>query len=271
MIRRNRLLQTVFCWLITALWMQPLAAARPVISELVPGGTATSGVEGIALPSPIPVNPPASSPFAAETELFPAVTKTIGSVIFLVGLILTVAFLLKRFMPQRFGAVAGRRQIEVLENVAFGDRQSLTLVRAGNTNLLLARTASGISLLEHVELLPAGGEIVAPEASSAEEPAVADTNQPALSGGRCETKVSLRRRFEAVCGRLRQGATRLWSLTRQLKTSWPHNSRQKKVGGAVSFNEILQSELATGSSRQSGASGELLSRLSQIRSQLQSQ
>ena len=102
--------------------------------------TANGPKSGLSFPSALP----AEMPFRGDAELFSSATRATGSVVLLVGLILIGAFLLKRYWPGRFGAVAGERHIEVLETVALGERQSLTLVQVGQSRLLLARTAGSI-------------------------------------------------------------------------------------------------------------------------------
>jgi flagellar biosynthetic protein FliO len=96
----------------------------------------------------VPVQGPASSD--GESQL--SVTKTLGSILIVLALILVFAFSLKRYMPHRFGTGGKRRFIHILENVSLGEKRSLTLVRIDQEHLLLANTPANIFLIKEINL-----------------------------------------------------------------------------------------------------------------------
>lgn len=96
----------------------------------------------------VPLQAPASSD--GESQL--SVTKTLGSILIVLALILVFAFCLKRYMPHRFGTSGKRRLIHILENVSLGEKRSLTLVRIDQEHLLLANTPANISLIKEINL-----------------------------------------------------------------------------------------------------------------------
>jgi flagellar biosynthetic protein FliO len=96
----------------------------------------------------VPLQTPNSS--VGESQI--SVTKTVGSILFILALILVFAFCLKRYMPLRFEAGGKRRLIHILENVSLGEKRSLTLIRIDQENLLLANTPTSISLIKEINL-----------------------------------------------------------------------------------------------------------------------
>ena len=141
----------VNCIALTARPVSGEVATDDAVSASSKAVDTTAGPKlGLTFPSALP----AEMPFRGDAELFSSATRATGSVVLLVGFILIGSFLLKRYWPGRFGAVAGQRHIEVLETVALGERQNLTLVQVGQSRLLLARTAGSITLLDRTELVP---------------------------------------------------------------------------------------------------------------------
>ena len=172
------------------------------------------------------------------------------------GLILIGTFLLKRYWPGRFGAVAGERHIEVLETVALGERQSLTLVQVGQSRLLLARTAGTITLLDRAEVLAE---------ALLEDEMDAQAEQQAGQGNavRAVMPVSVRV-FKPIEARLKAVLARLGTSLRRL----PSKPNSIPAVKAPSFEQIMHAELGAAASTAARSSG---SRLSEIRNQLQAE
>jgi len=213
--------------------------------------TSNGPKSGLSFPSALP----AEMPFRGDAELFPSATRATGSVVLLVGFILIGAFLLKRYWPGRFGAVAGERHIEVLETVALGERQSLTLVQVGQSRLLLARTAGSITLLDRAEIAP--------------DTAI-DSEMEALPGRPEENR-------NDVSAAVTAAASTLKLLQGSLKTGWaglkgalrrvPSKPRTPAVP-ASSFEQVMRAELSVTAVTTAHAAA-TRSRLSEIRSRLQ--
>jgi len=66
------------------------------------------------------------------------------SLLFIVGLIFTISWLLKRF---RIAVPAGRGEISVLDEVAVGPRERIVLVRVGDSQVLVGVGAAGMVAL----------------------------------------------------------------------------------------------------------------------------
>jgi flagellar biogenesis protein FliO len=238
-------------------------AARPISGEVAADDAAPVSSKSIDLPADskpglsFPSAVSAEMPFRGDTELFSSATRATGSVVLLVGLILIGTFLLKRYWPGRFGAVAGERHIEVLETVALGERQSLTLVQVGQSRLLLARTAGTITLLDRAEVLP--------EALLEDEMDAQAEQQAAHQGNavRAVMPVSVRV-FKPIEARLKAVLARLGTSLRCL----PSKSRDISAVKAPSFEQIMHAELGAAASTAARSSG---SRLSEIRNQLQAE
>lgn len=95
---------------------------------------------------------PSLTPSDGEAQF--SVAKTLGSVLFVLTLILVLAFCLRCYVPHRFGSGGKRRFIQILENVSLGEKRSLTLIRIDQENLLLATTSTSISLIKEIALRP---------------------------------------------------------------------------------------------------------------------
>ena len=87
-------------------------------------------------------------------------TKAVGSMIFILALILISVILLKRYMPHRFGPLGHKRRIQVLETVPIGEKRSLTLIEFDGVSLLLASTPGGVSLLKEAHPVRDDGSAV---------------------------------------------------------------------------------------------------------------
>lgn len=237
-----------------------ISSAQPVTAELVPAeapDTAFAATAQTPLPVGFPPANPATSPFPADTGLIPPASKAAGSMLFILGMILTATFLLKRYWPQRFGPAQGRRQIQVLETAALGDRQSLTLVRVGEATLLLARTPGTITLLERVESKPAAVE-------PAEDP-VAALRQDRMFGE--SSSISSAKALLRFCksGFARLGQVRVkmpqlaWLRHEKPPVPAPGRRVDSSPWSKPDFESVMRAELDN---------AHLLSRLSEIRSEL---
>lgn len=79
---------------------------------------------------------------------FGLLSRTLGALLLIIGLIFGASWALKRFGGQRFGApAAGSPALNVLSTVALGDRRSLSVVRFGSRTLLVGSTQQTITLL----------------------------------------------------------------------------------------------------------------------------
>ena len=123
------------------------ASARLNVAMSQPGTADPGFIVPSAFPSAVS---PVRSSLDGESQF--STTKTLGSILFVLALILAIAICLKRYMPDRFGATGNKRMIQVLENVSLGEKRSLILVRIHDHNLLLANTPSSISLIKEVDL-----------------------------------------------------------------------------------------------------------------------
>lgn len=175
--------------------------------------------------------------------------------LFIVGMILIVAFLLKRYLPQRFGPALSPRQIQVVETAVLGDRQSLTLVRVGEATLLLARTPGSITLLDRVELKLVNGE-AAQEATAVGAPGPMP---------RVTSDNTILRCCKTALARLRQAKGMQmpfrWLRRKQLPLAMPALNGLRPSPTSPDFESVMRAELHN---------AQLLSRLSQIRSELAS-
>ncbi|MGH9424952.1 MAG: FliO/MopB family protein [Terriglobia bacterium] len=264
----NRLLIRA-AWIVLAAWCSGFDGAallarpvsgEPAVDDAVVASpksveTATGSRTGLSFP----VSAPAEMPFRGDAELFSSATRATGSVVLLVGLILMGSFLLKRYWPGRFGAVPGERHIDVIETVALGERQSLTLVQVGQSRLLLARTAGSITLLDRAEVTT---EAVVDTAM--EMPVEGQKNNGTELIGVKTGALSLFRQIEA---RFKAG------LVRVKATLSPFFQKPRDIpnGKSPSFEQIMQGELSatTLSSTRTGSAAR--SRLSEIRNRLQAE
>lgn len=71
-----------------------------------------------------------------------------GALLLVLSFILLLSYLLKRFMPGKFGPLSHKKHLRILENVALGDKRSVLLVQAGPQVLLLGNTSSQITVLD---------------------------------------------------------------------------------------------------------------------------
>jgi flagellar biosynthetic protein FliO len=240
-------------------------SARPISGEVATDDavlassksvdSSTGSKLGLTFPSALP----AEMPFRGDAELFSSATRATGSLVLLVGLILIGSFLLKRYWPSRFGAVSGQRYIEVLETVALGERQNLTLVQVGQSRLLLARTAGSITLLDRTELVPEA--IVDSEL---------DVRAELLEGNRDDLRVGatgitgISKRIETI---LKTGLARLQMVLRRL----PQKLRSAPAVKAPSFEQVMHAEFCATVLPTADTARSARTRLSEIRNRLQAE
>jgi flagellar biogenesis protein FliO len=210
---------------------------------------------GLTFPSALP----AEMPFRGDAELFSSATRATGSVVLLVGLILIGSFLLKRYWPGRFGAVAGQRHIEVLETIALGERHNLTLVQVGQSRLLLARTAGSITLLERTEIVPEAAVDSEMDAQAEQQEGNRNDLRAVATGIAGSSK-----RIEAI---VKTGLARLKTVLRRL----PQKPRSILAVKAPSFEQVMHAELRATALPIAGAASSARSRLSEIRNRLQAE
>ena len=239
-------------------------AARPISGEVATDDAAPASSKSIDVAADskpglsFPAAVSTEMPFRGDTELFSSATRATGSVVLLVGLILVGTFLLKRYWPGRFGAVAGERHIEVLETVALGERQSLTLVQVGQSRLLLARTAGTITLLDRAEVLP---EAILDGETDAQ------AEQQAGQGNTVPPVPVAVRVFKPIETRLKAVLARLGTSLRRL----PSKPRSIPAIKAPSFEQVMNAELGAAAFTAASAARSSGSRLSEIRNRLQAE
>jgi flagellar biosynthetic protein FliO len=78
--------------------------------------------------------------------------RTLGALALIVGLIVVVAWGMKRFGGARFGTPQENAPpLVVLNSLSLGDRRTLTIVRFGDRTLLLGSTSHAVTLLAETE------------------------------------------------------------------------------------------------------------------------
>jgi flagellar biosynthetic protein FliO len=184
-----------------------------------------------------------------ERGVFGGGMKAFGSLLLVLSIIFAIAFILRRYLPCYIGITGKKRLVHIVETVSLGDKRSLTLVRVGPDRLLLGCTPNSISVLKKIQF-PLGD-------------ADQTFNQ---SGGKLE--------FES--GNQGSDIPRINRVVRSL-SSWRNGLDRNPRGlpeheasaGDLSFGEILDQK-AEGSSTSSndGPTG-VISRLAEIRRNLQ--
>ena len=150
----------------------PWALDTPIVAAAATQNTVAAKSVSQALPTPIVDADSLSQAVEPDTPLFGAGesavpisedalsnaqvgmvssgVRTVGSMVFILGLILGAAVLLKRYMPHRFGPLGHKRRIQVLETIPIGEKRSLTLIEIDGATLLLASTPGSVSLLKEI-------------------------------------------------------------------------------------------------------------------------
>jgi len=240
--------------------------SRPVSGELTtddavvasskPVETPVGFRTGLSFPPVLPVE----MPFRGDAELFSSATRATGSAVLLASLILLGSFLLKRYWPGRFGALPVERHIAVLETVALGERQSLTLVQVGQSRLLLARTAGSITLLDRAALALETMVESEVEAPAGRHERNKNDMAAALTGAAS--------RFKCVETRLKTGFARVRTALKPLFSEKP---RRIPAAPAPSFERVMRAEIRATASSSATTGSAARSRLSEIRNQLQAE
>jgi flagellar protein FliO/FliZ len=187
-------------------------------------------------------------PQAEDHSLVAGGLKATGALLLILALILTLAFLLRRYMPNQFGVIGKKRLIQVVETVSLGEKRNLALVKVGSEHLLLGSTPSSISVLEKIQL--SAGEI-----SHAEAPhrAFSEANNP--------------RQFGGVPG-IRKSLANLKAWLNQFRLRRFSRSAQGTSIQSPSFGEILDLKTAEGETTARSSSCEVISRLAEVRRSL---
>jgi flagellar biosynthetic protein FliO len=177
--------------------------------------------------------------------------KATGALLLILALILTLAFLFRRYMPNQFGVVGKKRLIQVVETVSLGEKRNLTLVKVGPEHLLLGSTPNSISVLEKVQLL--SGEALHAEVP---HPAFRGVNNPSQPGGIPGIREILFN-LTAWLNGLRRG-----------RFSRPSQGTSIERSG---FGEILDLKTAEEGPTAKGGSCDVISRLAEVRRSLRVQ
>lgn len=138
-----------------------LFAAELSASPAQAGGT--SGNSNVNLPKTYEVqaaNPesgenffkptPVQSLQNGDTSIMGSGIRASGALLLILGSILLISFLMKRFLPRHFGALGERRFIEIIESASLGEKRSLSIVKVGEEHFLIASTPGSVSLLERL-------------------------------------------------------------------------------------------------------------------------
>jgi flagellar biosynthetic protein FliO len=184
-----------------------------------------------------------------ERGMFGGGMKAVGSLLLVLSIIFAIAFLLRRYLPCYFGITGKIRLVQIVETVSLGDKKSLTLVRVGSDRLLLGCTPNSISVLEKIQF-PVG-----------------DVDQaPSQSGGELE--------FESG-----NQESDIPGFKRSLHSfkNWRGNLKQNRCGlpgheasaGDLSFGEILDQKAEESSTPSNDSPSGVISRLAEIRRNLQ--
>ena len=186
---------------------------------------------------------------ADERSVFGGGMKAFGSLLLVLSIIFTIAFLLRRYLPCYFGMSGNKRLIQIVENVSLGDKRNLTLVRVGSDRLLLGCTANSISVLEKIQF---------PIEDAVEAPNPTDGELRFESRGQASHFPAIKWVLRSLSGR----RTDLNGNPRRL-------SNQEASTSSLSFGEILEQN-AEGSNPQSNDNPtRAISRLAEIRRNLQ--
>ncbi|MFN8009167.1 MAG: flagellar biosynthetic protein FliO [Terriglobia bacterium] len=149
--------------------------ANAASTEPKPPGESTSGETTLESHPPIPIeipeglregNPGHEGASLSNESLWSG-ARALGATLLILGLILSGALLLKRNMPHRFGAFRARKIIQILETVALGDKQSVTLLKVGEEHLLVGSTQTQINLLKNVQIPMAESDVARTEIQAA--------------------------------------------------------------------------------------------------------
>ena len=85
---------------------------------------------------------------------FSSLVKMFSSLLLVLGIILTLAFVVKRFMGSRLGPWRNASLVKVLSTTYLGPKKEIAIVEVGQQYLVLGITPTQISLLTRLEQAP---------------------------------------------------------------------------------------------------------------------
>lgn len=87
----------------------------------------------------------------ADQNQWMVLGRTLGSLILVVGLILTLAWLAQKyFQPEKWAKTFGSK-IRIVQSLPLGNKSKLLLIDVHGKRLLLGQSAQGISLVSEIE------------------------------------------------------------------------------------------------------------------------
>lgn len=147
-------------------------------------------------------------------------TKTIGALLIIVGLIFGVGWVSKRYGATRYGVANGAKPaLAVLSNVSLGERRSLSVVKFGARTLLIGSTAQAITLLAEEDA----------EQDYEESVASSQTMPPARSVADMLKQSEAAPHFAAEL----QAAQKQLRETNAARAHWQHEEAAAEHGGAA--------------------------------------
>lgn len=148
------------CSVLMVLLLAVFGASASAQSEAKPPAAATDSTSP-QQPQPAPDNNNDRLPFMSQSEhesqdAAPGVAgllfRTVGALLLIVGLIVAVAWGMKKFAGARFGSPKeDAPQLALLNSLSLGDRRSLAVIRFGSRTLLVGSTAQNVTLLAEEE------------------------------------------------------------------------------------------------------------------------
>lgn len=87
---------------------------------------------------------------SSGVNLYAEILKTAGMLGIVLGIIIAVLYLVKRFTDSRISKT-GRSEIKLISSFYLGNREKLVIVEAENKKLLLGVTQNNISLLKELD------------------------------------------------------------------------------------------------------------------------
>ena len=92
-------------------------------------------------------------------DFMPSLIKVISSLLFVLGMMVVIAYIARRFMSSRMGPWQSGRRIRVLGTSYLGLKKEIALIQVGEEYLVLGVTPNHISLLTRLDHLPTLPEI----------------------------------------------------------------------------------------------------------------
>lgn len=149
LVRKTLLVGLLLCWIVLA--------AQPLHAQTQSGSA--SGSAPVTAKAAVKDDREARLRFAEPRgQADPPSTagllmRSMGALLLVLGIIVTVTWGLRRFGGARFGAPQLEApELAVLHSISIGERRTLTAVRFGDRMLLLGATAQSITLLADEEI-----------------------------------------------------------------------------------------------------------------------